>query len=263
LCILPWPERGQLSTSQWSQIFQAARTHGFRNPQAFQQWWARHFLTSLDWALLHLFRTTLAGLAWKGLHPNEPHPVELKAAHSCLADWAGIGLAELEVLAAGPKMGSRLRLAGMLMAEPHAGGADERSADVFWSAPVAAAAASLLPTPPEEVSSAGLGEDASSSMESPLDRALASSSTADAPVHNQDASSSSAHSRSQTQSASQPNTTPTDGFRPHALLRSHAFDPTFDAGVAFLDWRDPGLTPPLASDDDPFLKLTTYIPEEE
>ncbi|CAD6908082.1 unnamed protein product [Tilletia controversa] len=264
LAAFPWPAKGQLSEAQWTYLLRAAQTHGFRNPDAFQEWWERHFHASaLDRALIPLFRRTLAGLAYKGLHPNDPCSVERSVAYSCLEDWAGMGLAELVFVGSSGdgRMGARLRLASMLMDSE--AGLEEKSADLLWSA---LRPGSELPTPPLETPPvkkelegdvAPLAEEKPSTRREEVGKGddAKMSISGDSPfLPTSDTSIRSSHGEASIRNLN---------VRP-PLPSPHAYDPTFEAGITFLDWRDPARNPPclLANDEDPIVRLTTYFPAD-
>ncbi|KAK0556308.1 hypothetical protein OC846_001263 [Tilletia horrida] len=210
LAVLKWPTQRALSNDEWSFILGAINNSGHGSSKDFERWWSQHFNKSLDWALLNLFRNTTAGLAWKGLHPNNSDSIELNVAHTCLEDWASSGLAELVLVSSGGKLGVQIRLANVLVAEP-----ELALADIFWTLPSA-----VLSEP------SAIGADPSA-----LEPLRYTGSLAVLP--------------------------PSPGPQ-----ISNA-DATYEAGVSFLDWRDPANTPPCAlNETDPFLKMTTYFPPE-
>ncbi|KAE8209660.1 hypothetical protein CF327_g6384 [Tilletia walkeri] len=261
LAAFPWPERGQLSEAQYAYLFHAAKKHGFRNPDAYQEWWERNYhKSSLDCALIPIFRRTLAGLAWKGLHPNESIFVELTVAYSCLEDWAGIGLAELVFVASeNMRMGARLQLASMLINGEADAKLEEKSADLLWSI---LRPGSELPSPPIEATpqaSQKVEEGASSSISA----AKAGPSNEQEDNNNTASSSSLPKSDTTLRLGQDPAFTRNKPQLPQ-LPSPHAYDPTFEAGISFLDWRDPARTPPclLENDQCPIVRLTMYLPND-
>ncbi|KAE8231502.1 hypothetical protein CF326_g3481 [Tilletia indica] len=271
LAAFPWPERGQLSEAQYAYLFHAAQKHGFRNPGAYQEWWERNYhKSSLDCALIPIFRRTLAGLAWKGLHPNESIFVELTVAYSCLEDWAGIGLAELVFVASeNMRMGARLQLASMLINGEADAELEEKSADLLWSI---LRPGSELPSPPIEATlqaSQRLEEGASSTS-------AAKAGPSNEQEDNAKSERSLGNNTASSSSSSLPKSDTTLNLgQDKALIRNkpelpplpspHAHDPTFEAGISFLDWRDPARTPPclLETDECPIVRLTMYLPNDD